>query len=605
VALDSSLFPPSAVSPITHQLIRPCGALDCVAEPRHAADLSRVKNSQGAGCVIPLNSPMSTSRRRSSAPTALRFLSTLTGGGGPARRQRRAPRYAGRVSRQAPAHAGRRVKRGAAGLRTWLWQRLRGPLRVTVALAVLGLLNVYVLYWRRGTSMPALWDLASAGRRASLGAHLHGPVGSPPVPSQRVKKNHALPPLPDYPRVVDIALKPGDTVHSVLLAAGQSGRVLSELETSLQSLLDPGGLGAGQTLTLYYDGEERLSAVDYRLTPALAYHLERVPTGGAERFVSTRQPDTLAVRVVAVQATLAQPADFAGALVRAGETPALAARVAELFACELNLYSELHAGDRVRVVVEKHTLGSRFYRYGRLLAAEYVPAPGGPRTTRLRAFLSPSSSASNAGAGLGTAPLYYTENGESLARALCRSPLQWSRVATLPGPPGAHQPVPSVDLTQLRPQLHNERGRLGLDYAAPLGTPVLAAGAGKIVSHVGHGPQGNTVVIAHAGGIETSYQHLGRFARGLTDGQTVRLRQIVGYVGQSGQAPKPHLHLGVRVASKLVDPSRLKSPREAPLAENKRAGFAQLVAETSELLAHVGEPAGVVAVRALDDQLAQ
>jgi len=66
----------------------------------------------------------------------------------------------------------------------------------------------------------------------------------------------------------------------------------------------------------------------------------------------------------------------------------------------------------------------------------------------------------------------------------------------------------------------------------------------------------------------------------------------VGYVGQSGQAGKPHLHLGVRVGSKLVDPGRLKSPREAPLPESKRGAFAQLVAESSELLAHIGEPAG-------------
>ncbi len=534
---------------------------------------------------------MSTSRRRSNASPALRFLTSLTGGGA-ARRPRRAPRYAGRVSRQASARSGHRGRHGGAGLSAWLWQRLRGPMRLAAALTILGLLNVYVLYWKRGTSVPALWDLASAGRRASIGARLQGPVGTPPVPTVKAKKLHALPPLPDYPRVVDIALQPGDSVHAVLVTAGLSGRILSELDSSLQALLDPGGVGAGQTLTLYYDAEDRLSTVDYRLTAALAYHLERVPTGGAERFVSVRQSEPLTVQVAAVQATLDRPAELTAALLQAGETPALAARLAELFACELNLYADGRPGDRVRLVVEKHTLGSRFYRYGRLLAAEYVPAPGGPRTSRLRAFLSPASTVSNAGAGLGTAALYYTENGESLARALCRSPLQWSRVAVArpAGARGAAASPPAPELA--RPQLHAERGRLGLDYPAPLGTPVLAAGAGKVVFHGLRGPQGNTVVIAHAGGMETSYQHLGRFARGLVDGQPVRLRQVVGYVGQSGQASRPHLHLGVRVGTKLVDPSRLKSPREAPLPESKRGAFAQLVAETSELLAHVGEPAG-------------
>lgn len=558
---------------------------------------------------------MPTSRRHSPGPYALRFLSRITGGRRrkPASRPHRTARSAGRGARHGLSYgrwSGQR-ERGS-----WLWQRLQGPLRLAVALAVLGLLNVYVLYWRRGTSVPALWDLANAGRRASLGARLQGPVGTPPVPIAKSKKLHT-PPLPDYPRVVDIALQEGASMHAVLLHAGQSGRTLTELDAALQSLLDPGGVGIGQTLTLYYDAEERLSTVDYRLNPGLAYHLERVQTGGAERFVSVRQAEPLTIQEVAVQAALERPADFPAALLRAGETPALAARVAELFACELNLYADARAGDRLRIVVEKHTLGSRFYRYGRLLAAEYIPAPGGPRTSRLRAFLSPSSTVSNAGAGLGTAALYYTENGESLARSLCRAPLQWSRVASAaatagaaassrpgaaaparsapPGQTGQHSqaaPLVPIDLTLFRPQLHAERGRLGLDYPAPAGTPVLAAAAGKIVFHGGRGPQGNTIVIAHAGAMETSYQHLGRFVRGLGDGQIVRLRQVIGYVGQSGQASRPHLHLGVRVNNKLVDPSRLKPPREAPLPENQRTAFAQRVAEASEMMAHIGEAAG-------------
>jgi murein DD-endopeptidase MepM/ murein hydrolase activator NlpD len=374
----------------------------------------------------------------------------------------------------------------------------------------------------------------------------------------------------------------------VLQAAGHSGRILGELEGSLQSLLDPGGLGAGQTLTFFYDGDDRLSTVDYRLTPTLAYHLERVQTGSADRFVSSRQAEPLLVRTAAVQVTLTQPGGLVAALAQAGETPALAARLHEVFACELNLYADTRVGDRLRVVVEKHNLGSRLYRYGRLLAAEYVPAPGGSRTSRLRAFLSPTSTASNAGAGLGAASLYYPENGDSLARALCRSPLQWSRVAAAPVAPahGAPAEPPRFAVT-----LHTERGRLGLDYEAPAGTPVLAAGAGKVSFHGPHGPQGNTVVITHPGGTETSYQHLARLARGLADGQSVRLRQVIGYVGQSGQASKPHLHFAVRSGGKLVDPSRFKSPREAPLPASQRAALAQRVAESTEVLLHIGEPA--------------
>ena len=245
---------------------------------------------------------MPTSRRHSTGPYALRFLSRITGGRRrkPAGRQHRTARSGGQGARRGLSYGrwnGQR-ERGS-----WLWQRLQGPLRLAVALAVLGLLNVYVLYWKRGTSVPALWDLANAGRRASLGARLQGPVGTPPVPITKSKKLHT-PPLPDYPRVMDIALQEGASMHAVLLRAGQSGRTLSELDAALQSLLDPGGVGIGQTLTLYYDAEERLSTVDYRLNAGLSYHLERVQTGGAERFVSVRQAEPLTIQEVAVQATL-------------------------------------------------------------------------------------------------------------------------------------------------------------------------------------------------------------------------------------------------------------------------------------------------------------
>jgi murein DD-endopeptidase MepM/ murein hydrolase activator NlpD len=476
-----------------------------------------------------------------------------------------------------------------------LSSKLQATLRIAVALGLLALINLYVLYYRRGTSLPELIQQANDGRRASLSPRLSGPPGTPPAPRPPSRRSRPALTLPDYPRVVDLKLKPGDTWRAVLPLLQLPVRVQGELETALVALQDPGGLGAGQTLTAFYDSDDRLIAADYRLTPSMAYHLERVAIGSAERFVSSRQGDPLTVRPTRVEVVLERPGDLAAALVRAGETPALAARLGEVLAGELDILAEGQAGDRVRLIVEKHLLGGRFYRYGRLLALELVPraASGASASRRLRGFLPPGTGPSNAGASPGAASLYFTETGESLGRALGKAPLLWTRApsagpAAHAGQPG--QPVPQPQPGPVRPSLHAERGRLGFDYVAPLGTPVVALGAGKVALRGPRGPHGLTVAITHTGGLETSYQHLLRLPRGLTEGAQVRPRQIIGYVGQSGEARRPHLHVSVRINGRLVDPTSALGPRraarEAPLPDSRRAAFAEAVAELSELLQH-------------------
>ncbi|MFO0579866.1 MAG: M23 family metallopeptidase [Polyangia bacterium] len=502
----------------------------------------------------------------------------------------RSPRGSDRSRRPASVPGLRSVPRGRP---QGLSSKLQATVRIAVALGLLALVNLYVLYYRRGTSLPELIQQASDGRRASLSPRLSGPPGTPPAPRPPSRRARPALTLPDYPRVVDLKLKPGDTWRAVLPSLQLPARVQAELETALIALQDPGGLGAGQTLTAFYDSDDRLIAADYRLTPSMAYHLERVAIGSAERFVSSRQAEALTVRPTRVEVVLERPGDLTAALVRAGETAALSARLGEVVAGELDLLAEGQAGDRVRLVVEKHLLGGRFYRYGRLLALELVPraaAGGASGARRLRAFLPPGTGPSNAGASPGAASLYFTETGESLGRALGKAPLLWTR-APAPGPTAAPgQPLPPPPPGPGRPGLHAERGRLGFDYVAPLGTPVVALGAGKVALRGPRGPHGLTVAITHAGGIETSYQHLLRLPRGLTEGAQVRARQIIGYVGQSGDARKPHLHVSVRANGRLVDPMTALGPRratrEAPLPDSRRAAFAEAVAELTELLQH-------------------
>jgi hypothetical protein len=214
----------------------------------------------------------------------VRPLLALVSGGRPRSKARdaRSPQIFGSVGMRSERRSGQK-----------LWQKLRAPLQILGALAVLLVINLYVLYYRHGTSLPALLKQAETGR--ALSARLSGPVGTPPQPNRPVRKPKLLPPLSDYPRIVEQPLHASDSLSDVLTKVAVPARQKNELETALQGVLDPGGLGPGQSLTFYYDHEDRLQSVDYRLTDSLAYHLERVQTGSADRFVPVKQTQPLAV----------------------------------------------------------------------------------------------------------------------------------------------------------------------------------------------------------------------------------------------------------------------------------------------------------------------
>jgi murein DD-endopeptidase MepM/ murein hydrolase activator NlpD len=109
----------------------------------------------------------------------------------------------------------------------------------------------------------------------------------------------------------------------------------------------------------------------------------------------------------------------------------------------------------------------------------------------------------------------------------------------------------------MHPILHTETAHLGIDYAAPTGTPVWAAASG-VISHRGPaGGAGNLVMIRHDSGIETAYMHLSKFADGQKVGQRVAAKTVIGYVGTTGLSTGPHLHFGVKQKGAYIDPTKL------------------------------------------------
>jgi murein DD-endopeptidase MepM/ murein hydrolase activator NlpD len=439
------------------------------------------------------------------------------------------------------------AKKGRRRRRATPWQ---GSLRLALVIAALGAVNVYFFMFRGGTSVRDLMKTAELNKQIA-------PAPSLPPPAAAPKPKVADDGSGEDARDVEGVMAESDTVERVWKSEGLPPKTVNELSQALGKVFDLRTVRAGHTFTLRYDAEDHLHAVDYRVSPALAYHLVRDSAGS---WKATKDQKPLEVKIAEVGGVVGS--SLYDAIKRSGESTSLVGWFVDTFAWDINFYIDSNAGDQFKIIVEKKLLAGKFYKYGRVLAAEYKG-----RTGTFRAFWFQPADGSEGG--------YFTEHGESIVKSLLKTPLKYVRVSS------------AFDRHRFHPILHTEKAHLGVDYAAPLGTPVWATAPGR-VSFVGpRGGAGNAIIVDHAGGMSSTYMHLSRFAKGLAVGQEVRQKQVIGYVGMTGLATGPHLHFSVRVNGAFVDPLKLKPAREAPIAEKYRAEFADAVAPRLQTLAAI------------------
>lgn len=165
---------------------------------------------------------------------------------------------------------------------------------------------------------------------------------------------------------------------------------------------------------------------------------------------------------------------------------------------------------------------------------------------------------------------YYNENGKQVENFLLILPIYGARIASNFTPKRYH------------PILHRYRAHLGIDYAAPKGTKIYAAGGGKVTFVGRRNGYGNTVEISHGSNISTLYAHLNGFAKGIKKGVTVKQKQLIAYVGNTGLATGPHLHFGVYRNKVAVNPNSIVKVEKEQIVTKEQAKFKQLVKDTNE-----------------------
>jgi len=228
----------------------------------------------------------------------------------------------------------------------------------------------------------------------------------------------------------------------------------------------------------------------------------------------------------------------------------VAMQLADVFGGDIDFYRDLRKGDRFSVAYEMLFHQGRPIRAGRLLAAEFVNAG---KSYRAVWYASKSDKEGNRGG-------YYTPDGKNLRKAFLRTPLEFSRVTSGFG-------------MRMHPIVQQWRAHNGIDYAAPTGTRVRAAGDGVVEFSGRHGGYGNMVVIKHGGQFSTAYAHLSSIPSGLRRGLRVGQGDIVGFVGQTGWATGPHLHYEFRIGGEARNPLTIALPAALPVAPYELSAF--------------------------------
>ena len=349
-----------------------------------------------------------------------------------------------------------------------------------------------------------------------------------------------------------------DTLTQLLTREG-FGPATGAVIAALSKLTDPKLIRGGQGYLVSFDDQGVPDSFEYHPSAVLRYIVEKEDDGSPAGLWKARKIEQpLAIKTIEASGVI--ESSLYESIQKAGEPTALVGLLVELFAWDVNFYIDTHHGDRWKVVVEKQYLGGQFYKFGRLLAAEY-----GGRVGTFRAFYWKGKSGNLPGK-------YYDERGQAIAKTMLKTPLRFVRISS------------KFDRNRFHPILHRTKAHLGVDYAAPTGTPVWASASGRVVeAQMKHG-SGNTVVIAHANGLATRYYHLARFARGLRAGQSVRQKDVIGYVGTTGLSTGPHLHFSLTKNGAFVDPTKLAVTRD-PAVPDRAAFFEAIRARLAMLKA--------------------
>lgn len=335
----------------------------------------------------------------------------------------------------------------------------------------------------------------------------------------------------------DEEVQTGDDLHLVLSRLGVGEQSIQDFLKNSPVDAKEVQLHAGQIISVRIDSTGDLTDVQFFRDDDSGERnlvaLEKV-NGKWQMHVGEIDTETMpSLRSVVVTSSAS------GALSRAGVPVEIRTALREIFADKVDL-DTLSAGDSVRVLYESLYFRGQEVATGNILAAEITKAG-----KTYRGYFFEHDGNSQEGNGSGN---YYDENGEPLKKGFSGLPIEhYTRISSPYG-------------IRIHPILHTIRMHTGVDYAAPMGTKILAPAEGVISFRGVKGGYGNAIMINHGNNLETLYGHMSAFVSGVQEGTHVFPGDVIGFVGATGRATGPHLHYEVRVGGQHVNPASIALP---------------------------------------------
>lgn len=349
-------------------------------------------------------------------------------------------------------------------------------------------------------------------------------------------------------------VKPGQTFCSILSGQGFPSLTIAECVEAFKPVFNCRKLSPGDEYRIKTDGQGNLLNLTLQTDLVSIYHLNKEDG----KLLPSKDTICLNKKITTVSGVIED--SLFGAITKSGELEQLAIDFAEIFAWDIDFRHDLQKGDHFSIVIEKYFKDDQFFSYGKFKAAEYKNQN---KVYRAIYFKDPKGQEG-----------FFTPEGISIKRSFLRSPLKFTRISS------------GYTHSRFHPILKEYKPHLGVDFAAPQGTPVLAVGDGVVLEKGWKNGNGNTVSIRHPLGYVTMYNHLSGFGKNIKIGGRVQQKNIVGYVGATGLATGPHLDYRMKKNNTFINPMKEKFPSGFPVDN----AYRRLFAETSQkMIALLGE----------------
>ena len=368
-------------------------------------------------------------------------------------------------------------------------------------------------------------------------------AGAGPIPEDHLSEIHAM------------RLRPGEPMTSLFQKAGVVTPDFSPALERLSDVVDLRRIRTSDLFILYRSRQGKLKRLEYDRGGTQDRIVLESTGSDFTSFVEPKDVDRVLRKMEGtVVSSLYEAMD------EMGGDAGLVSSFSDLFAWDFDFLTDTRKGDRFDLLVEEVWVDGRRQGYGRIMAGRYWPqGESKPLDAYLHAWNPEESS-------------YYTGEGRSVRKFFLKSPLNYRRISS------------GFTHKRYHPIFKTYRPHLGIDYAAPMGTPIVALGSGRVVQVGWRSGFGRTVAIRHNTTYLTQYAHLSAYAKGLRSGDHVRQGELIGYVGNSGHATGPHLDFRLQMNGKWVNPLGLKRGESAPLPERERPAFAASVTRWNGLL---------------------